>query len=122
QAMAQGVLPHTISSDLHHYNLHGPVFDLATTVSKFLHLGVELPEALRRVTSTPATVIKMDRELGTLRPGAEGDAVVFRLCKGRRPLHDTMGKVEEVGRWIEPVYVVKAGRVVARHNQIAHPC
>jgi dihydroorotase len=116
QAMAQGVLPHTISSDLHHYNLHGPVFDLATTVSKFLHLGMELPEALRRVTSTPAAVIKMDEKLGTLRAGAEGDAVVFRLCEGRRPMQDTMGKVEEVGRWIEPVYVVKAGRVVARHG------
>src|SRR5262249_48448552 len=96
------------------YNLHGPVFDLATTVSKFLHLGLELPEALRRVTCTPASVIKMTKELGTLEVGAAGDAVVFRLGEGRRPLADTVGRVEELRRWLEPRYVIKAGKVVAR--------
>ncbi len=115
-AMKQGILPHTISSDLHRYNLHGPVFDLATTISKFLHLGLELPDAMSRVTSTPATVIKMANELGTLAVGAVGDAAIFRLMEGRRPLVDTTGRVEEVRRWIEPVTVIKAGRVVARHG------
>jgi dihydroorotase len=111
-ALAQGVLPDTISSDLHHYNVGGPVWDLATTVSKFLHLGLELPEALRRVTSTPAAVIKMGQELGTLAVGAAGDAVVFRLHEGARPLPDTVGRVETLGRWLEPIHVVRAGRLV----------
>lgn len=115
QAMSQGVIPNTISSDLHFYNLHGPVFDLATTVSKFLHLGMDLTEALRRVTSTPASVIKMDKELGTLAVGAIADAVVFRLREGSRPAADTVGRVEELRQWLEPVYVVKAGKVVARY-------
>jgi dihydroorotase len=90
---------------------------LASTVSKFLHLGLELPDALGRVTSTPAAVIRMSNELGTLAVGAAGDAVVFRVCTGRRPLADTTGRVEELQRWIEPTCVVKAGRVVARTNQ-----
>lgn len=115
QALKQGVLPHTISSDLHFYNLHGPVFDLATTVSKFLHLGLDLNDALRRVTSTPASVIKMEKELGTLSVGAHADAVVFRLREGRRPLADTVGRIEEIGKWLEPLYVVKGGKVAARH-------
>jgi dihydroorotase len=114
-ALAQDFLPHTISSDLHRYNLDGPVYDLATTVSKFLHLGLELPDALRKVTSTPAEVIQRSQELGTLRVGAAGDAVVFRECTGKRPLADSMGRVEELQRWIEPVYAVKGGRVIARH-------
>ncbi len=113
-ALGQEVLPDTISSDLHRYNLDGPVFDLATTVSKFLHLGLELPESLRRVTSTPARAIKMEKELGTLAVGAVGDAVVLRLVEGERPLADTMGRVETLRRWIEPVYVVRAGRLAAR--------
>lgn len=117
RALAQGVLPHTISSDLHRYNLTGPVFDLATTVSKFLHLGLELPEALRRVTSTPATVIK-SKELGTLSVGAIADAVIFRLHEGKRPLADTVGKVEDVSRWLAPVYVIKSGKVVARYDTV----
>src|SRR5439155_23776140 len=102
RALAQGVLPHTISSDLHRYNLAGPVFDLATTVSKFLHLGLELPEALRRVTATPASAIKMEKELGTLAVGAAGDAVVLRVREGERPLADTVGRVEIIRRWLEP--------------------
>jgi dihydroorotase len=114
-AIAQGILPHTISSDLHRYNLHGPVFDLASTVSKFLHLGLELSDTLRRVTTTPATVIKMPTELGTLAAAAAGDAVVFRQCEGHRPLADTTGRVEQLSRWIEPAFVVKSGRVVARY-------
>ncbi len=32
RALRQGVLPQTISSDLHHYYVDGPVHDLATTV------------------------------------------------------------------------------------------
>jgi dihydroorotase len=115
-ALAQGVLPHTISSDLHRYNLHGPVYDLASTLSKFLHLGMSLSDALERVTSTPARVIKMANEIGTLAVGAAGDSVVFQLRSGQRPLADTAGRVESLNQWLEPVYVVRAGRVVARHN------
>jgi dihydroorotase len=115
-AMAQGVLPHTISSDLHRYNLEGPVFDLATTMSKFLHLGMELPEALRRVTATPAEVIRQTGELGTLRVGAVGDAVVLKLHEGQRPLADTVGRVEVVSQWLEPLCVIKAGQLAVRHD------
>src|SRR4029077_21238201 len=42
KALKQDLLPGTISSDLHQYNVYGPVFDLATTLSKFLHLGLSL--------------------------------------------------------------------------------
>src|SRR5581483_11834711 len=83
-ALAQGVQPHTISSDLHRYNVHGPVFDLATTVSKFLHLGFDLPEALRKVTTTPAQFLKMEREIGTLSVGACADVAGFRLHESPR--------------------------------------
>lgn len=116
RALGQGVVPNTISSDLHRYNLHGPVFDLATTVSKFLHLGLSLMDALRRVTATPAAVIKMDKELGTLAVGAVGDAAVFRLHEDKRPLEDTFGRVEEVAPWLEPLHVVKGGKLVRRFH------
>ena len=52
-ALAQGLLPGTISSDIHAWSVAGPAYDLATTASKFLHLGVPLVEVLRRVTTTP---------------------------------------------------------------------
>jgi dihydroorotase len=113
RALEQGLLPTTISSDLHAHNLHGPVFDLATTVTKFLHLGLSLEDAVAKVTSVPAGVIKMAGQVGTLAPGAHGDAVVLDLEEGSFPLFDARG-VERTGRQrLVPRTVVKAGRVVA---------
>jgi dihydroorotase len=76
---------------------------------------MDLNDALSRVTSIPAATIKMQDELGTLNVGAVADATVLRLCEGKREMEDTVGKVETIERWLEPVYVVKGGRVVARH-------
>lgn len=113
QALRQGVQPQTISSDLHVYNVNGPVYDLATTVSKFLHLGLTLDEALRKVTATPAQVIGMS-EIGTLRPGAWGDAVVFDLRDGRFEFGDSHGQTRVGRQRLVPLTVVRAGKVYRR--------
>jgi len=110
-ALAQGIQPTTISSDLHIYNVNGPVFDLATTATKFLHLGLSLNDTIAKVTSVPADVIHMPGEIGTLAPGACGDAVVLRLENGEFPLIDSLG-VQRTGRQrIVPVTTVRAGAV-----------
>ena len=55
-ALKQDVTPDTISSDVHQYNVHGPVLDLATTLSKFLHLGLTLEQVVERATKGPASI------------------------------------------------------------------
>ncbi|MFO1002693.1 MAG: amidohydrolase family protein [Planctomycetaceae bacterium] len=45
-----GFWPDTISTDLHHFNLHGPVVDLPTTMSKFLYLGMPIKDIVKVVT------------------------------------------------------------------------
>jgi dihydroorotase len=111
RAMRQGVQPQTISSDLHAYNVNGPAFDLATTVSKFLHLGLPLEEALRKVTATPAGTLGMADRIGTLRVGAWGDAVAFELQEGRFGLEDSHGEVRIGRHRLVPRTVVRGGRV-----------
>ncbi len=111
RAMAQGAQPQTISSDLHVYNLHGPVYDLATVVTKFLHLGMPLDEAMAKVTAVPARVIRMQDRIGTLAVGAWGDAVVFELRGGEFQLVDAHGGVRTGRQKLVPVVVVKGGRV-----------
>jgi dihydroorotase len=111
-AMDQGVLPHTISSDLHAYNLHGPVFDLATTINKFLHLGMELDDAIRRVTTIPAQFLKMEEHIGTLQAGAVADIVVCELIDGAFELTDAFGVTETGRNQLEPRYIFRAGRQV----------
>lgn len=110
-AMAEGVLPMTISSDLHTGNINGPVYDLANVLTKFLHLGLSLDDVLARVTSVPAAAVLMQDRIGTLAPGAWGDAVVFELREGTYNLEDCHGGVRTGMRRLEPVIVIKAGRV-----------
>lgn len=110
-ALAQGVAPHTISSDLHHYNVFGPVYSLATTISKFLYLGLSLDEALTKVTSTPAKLLGIDEKLGNLRPGSIADVSIFELKKGAFTFRDTVGKSVIGNRLLTPATVVKGGEV-----------
>ena len=110
-ALEQGVLPTTISSDLHIYNLHGPVYDLATCVTKFLHLGLSLEHALAKVTSVPAGIVHLQNRIGTLSEGAWGDAVIFELRKGAFQLVDTSGETRTGSQNLVPVTVIKGGRI-----------
>ncbi len=111
-ALEQGVVPGTISSDLHTYNLHGPVFDLVTTMDKFLHIGMDLYAVVRRVTSTPAEVLGMPEEIGTLKPGAYADIVVLEMQEGEFELTDTFGITETGHYHLEPCYIFRGGRQV----------
>ena len=110
-AMAQGVEPTTISSDLHTYNVDGPVYDLVNVVNKFLYLGMSLDDALAKVTSVPATTILMPGQVGTLAVDAWGDAVIFELREGEFRLVDANDAVRISKQILEPVVVVKGGRV-----------
>ena len=112
RALAEGVVPHTISSDLHVYNLRGPVFDLATTVSKFLLLGFDLPDALRRCTAAPAAVMGMKGEIGTLAPGAAGDLTILRLEETPYAFVDSYGRERRGDLRLVPARVIKSGREI----------
>lgn len=111
KALAQGVQPKTISSDLHSGNLHGPVYDLANVITKFVHLGLSLDEVLAKVTSVPAKAVLMQDEIGTLRVGAWGDAVIFEVREGEFELMDSSKNVRVGRQKLEPVTVVKSGKV-----------
>jgi dihydroorotase len=102
-------LPTTISSDIHAWNIAGPVYDLATTASKLLHLGLSLHEVVRRVTTTPAACIGRANELGTLAPGATADLSLFRLQEGEFHFSDSAGQVELGGTRLDPVAVIRNG-------------
>ena len=111
RAMAQGFLPDTISSDLHIGNVDRTVYDLHTTLSKFLHLGMRLDEVIRLGTEAPAKVIGKSNELGTLRPGAVGDVTISKLEEGRFQLSDSGGRrVVEATHRLTHVKTIKGGR------------
>ena len=110
-AISQGFAPDTISSDLHAHNVGGPAYDQATTLSKLLHVGMELPDVIRATTCTPARAIGREHGIGALAPGREGDLSVFELRSGRWALPDAAGATEVVERLLVPRLAVLAGRV-----------
>ena len=110
-AMSQGVDPQTISSDLHAYNVDGPVYDLASIVTKFIHLGMSIDEAIAKVTSVPAQTVLMSDDIGTLCIGAWGDAVIFELRSGEFQLADAHGQIRTAHQTLDPITIIKNGKV-----------
>ncbi|WP_029002672.1 amidohydrolase/deacetylase family metallohydrolase [Azorhizobium doebereinerae] len=89
--LANGFPPDTISSDVHTLCIEGPAFDQVTTMSKFLMLGMPLPEIIARSTVNAAMALKRP-ELGSLKPGSAGDATILSVREGRFDYVDTVGE------------------------------
>jgi dihydroorotase len=105
--LAAGFLPDVISSDVHMISIEGPAFDLLTTMSKFLCLGVDLSTVFRLSTVNPAAAIGRP-DLGSLKVGAVGEATVIDLQQGRFDYADCIGE-----RLLGDRRMVSAGVVLA---------
>lgn len=104
-----GFWPDTISTDLHHFNLHGPVVDLPTTMSKFLYLGMPLEHVIRAATAAPAAAMGLQDRFGSLQTGRQADVVLLRQEQGDFPLEDVEGQIRRSPQRIVPVSVCKRG-------------
>lgn len=89
-AFEQGFFPDTISTDLYSLNVNGPVFDLPTTMSKMLNMGMPLEDIVRSTTTIPARAIGRT-DLGTLRVGTVADLAVFELENDTFKFSDSHG-------------------------------
>ena len=83
-----GYQPHVISSDIHQFSIHGPLFDMPTCLSKFLALGMSLEDTIAAATIRPAEVMGMQQEVGTLRPGALADVALWQINEGDFTFYD----------------------------------
>jgi dihydroorotase len=111
KCLKQGFRPDTISSDLYSANICGPVYDLVTTLSKFLLLGMSLRDVIERATVNAARVFDFGAEIGTMRPGAEADVAVLDLREGEFTFTDSDGKTRAGRQKLVPVVTVRAGKV-----------
>lgn len=119
-ALAGGFPPDSISTDLHMGNINGPVVSMLTTMSKYLSMGMPLPEVIYRSTVTPARVIRRP-ELGTLGIGAEADIAVFALHEGTFGFVDC-GRAKLTGRQkLECMLTLRAGKIVYDPTGLSMP-
>ncbi len=89
-AIAQGFYPDSISTDLHVLCMNMGMLDMATTMSKFLVMGMPLSEVIRTSTINPAQEIGHP-ELGHLSVGAVADVAVLDLQDGSFGYADSFG-------------------------------
>jgi dihydroorotase len=107
--IANGFYPDTISSDIHALCINGPAFDQVTTLSKFLCMGMPLPDVIAATTVSAAMALKRP-ELGTLKSGNIGDATILSVHKGEFDYVDVVGEHMVGDKRIFADGVVIAGR------------
>jgi dihydroorotase len=107
-AIAEGFLPDIVTSDTSARNWRGPVFDLVTSMSKLIALGMTLEDVVPRVTLAPAKLLGIDGEgFGSLAVGGPAHVTVLKE-EGATVLPDAAGHTIEAPR-LEPTAVFLDG-------------
>ena len=105
---ARDFWPDTLSSDVHALCIDGPAHDLLRTMTKFLALGLPLARVVAMTTQSPAAAVRRP-DLGSLTPGAVGDASVIALEDAAVDLEDVEGQVIRHPQRLTPRGTVMAG-------------
>ena len=118
--ISQGFMADVISSDVHAVSIEGPAYDLLVTMSKFLALGVSLPDVIRATTVNAAHAINRG-DRGTLAPGLLGDATVLDIESGRFAFRDVLDQVLYGEQHLRCHGIVLNGRWWADAPAVAQP-
>jgi dihydroorotase len=111
-ALDQGFLPNYISTDLAMPNLHNIVYDLPTTLSKFVALGLTHAEALTKCTYAPAVKMGKEKEIGCLQKGGSADIGIFKVVNDDDVLEDYFdNKIKSKDRLV-PFMTIRKGEVL----------
>jgi len=113
KCLQQNFMPDTISTDLA-WGLgeNQPPFDLVTTMSEFLALGLNLDQVVKWVTVNAARMFNYGVELGSLRPGTVADISILEMGKGTFPFIDSIGGKKRIGKEkLNSVAVLRAGQL-----------
>ncbi|WP_199153897.1 amidohydrolase/deacetylase family metallohydrolase [Chromobacterium sp. ASV23] len=120
-ALAQGIYPRTISSDIYCRNrVSGPVFGLAHVMSKFLALGMPLPRLIDCVTTHAADALGLAGK-GRLEAGAAADFTVFDVAADDALLADAEGGSLQATQTLRPLAAIIAGQIwPTREGKLSH--
>ena len=119
-----GILPHTVGADMHGYNTTVPGegeddemnlfkgdvrFSLVHAMNELLALGISLEDVVPMVTSNCAALLKLEDEIGTLKPGVDADVSVLADERGDWVLRDNIGDSVTADRLLQPLFCLRAG-------------
>jgi dihydroorotase len=109
-AIAKGILPHTISSDIYCRNrINGPVHNLGAVMSKFLSVGLSLPQVIDCVTSGAADGLRLKHK-GRLAVGLDADLTIFELRRQPTVFMDSEQQTLQGEQLLVALAAVRAGK------------
>ncbi len=116
RALAEGFLPDIIGTDLIRASAwrHGKCFSLPYQMSKYLALGMTLPQVVACVTTNPARAMGEERELGSLQPGTAADVAVHLPLRREERFIDAAEESLTGQTLLKTQMTVRAGEVVYR--------
>jgi len=119
-AMAQGFYPDIISTDLTQRNSlrTNKVYSLLHVMSKYLNMGMSLFDIVKAVTSTPARLMKMQGQIGTLTPGAFADIAVVKIRQAKTIFEDKRGNQLQGDRYIDNCLTISRGQICYRRLHV----
>ncbi|MGO4570388.1 amidohydrolase/deacetylase family metallohydrolase [Microvirga sp. 2TAF3] len=110
-AIARGLLPFSISTDLHNRSLDSPVWDMGTTMSKLLAVGMPFEAVIEASTLAPMSVIGLPTR-NLLSPGTKAEFTVFNVESSDLKIRDSMGDEAHLDRLIVPDWTILGARAV----------
>ena len=110
RAIAMGILPHSISSDIYCRNrIDGPVRSLALVMSKFLAIGMTLPQVIDCVTVNAAGGLRL-KSKGQLAVGYDADLTLFTVQHAPTLLVDAEKESLQADNILVPLAAIRAGK------------
>ncbi|MHA0856296.1 amidohydrolase/deacetylase family metallohydrolase [Paenibacillus sp. CMAA1364] len=111
-AKRHGIALHTISTDIYRRNrIDGPVYSMASVMSKFLLLGYSLEEVVTAVTSHAANWLNKP-ELGRIQVGDMANLTLFVVKNEKVTLTDSEGVQRVADQYIEAKGVITNGSYI----------
>ena len=109
EAIDNGLKPYSISTDLHGWNLHGPVYDLATTVSKLYAAGLSLEECVDAISYNPRNFLSLENA-ASLSVGSKADFTIFDIDDCDELVSDSQGNNITLKSAFEPKMVISGAK------------
>lgn len=115
-AFDDGFYPDIISTDLTLKNSlrTDKVFSLLFVMSKYINMGMPLFDVVQAVTTTPAKLMKMEGQIGTLAPGAFADIAILKMKNEDVVFSDTKGKQLQGDCYLDNLATICNGQIVYR--------
>lgn len=110
-AFKQGLLPNSFGTDEHRTSMNSGMKTMLNVMSKYLVMGMSLPEVIARGSWKAAQSIKRE-DLGNLSVGSVADIAVLSVQEGKFGFVDSGNNRIEGNSKLEAEMTVRAGRII----------